>query len=150
MSHSAFAFGLGVGTQNSKGEWLEVFFPQPILDPPEQLADVLAGSDSNATLSQQQLRELEQSLSAAGENQQAGDIPLRIRSQGLLLEFAQHLIGDHLCRGDTFVNQSAQSHSVDLLLQICSKSPGWRENTARSNFRRRIVHTLPVITERIR
>lgn len=28
-----YALGLGVGTQNNKGEWLEVFFPRPILNP---------------------------------------------------------------------------------------------------------------------
>ena len=71
MSNSAFAFGLGVGTQNSKGEWLEIFFPQPTLNPSEQLAGVATGFDSNATLSQDQLRELQQSLAAAGESEQA-------------------------------------------------------------------------------
>ena len=33
MTDKAFAFGLGVGTRNSKGDWLEVFFPRPILAP---------------------------------------------------------------------------------------------------------------------
>ena len=33
MTDSAFAFGLGVGTHNSRGEWLEVYFPQPLLAP---------------------------------------------------------------------------------------------------------------------
>ena len=28
-----FSFGVGVGTRNAKGEWLEVFFPQPLLRP---------------------------------------------------------------------------------------------------------------------
>ena len=32
MTHF-YAIGLGVGTQNSKGEWLEVFFPRPLLNP---------------------------------------------------------------------------------------------------------------------
>ncbi len=30
-----YAIGLGVGTQNSKNEWLEVFFPAPLLNPSE-------------------------------------------------------------------------------------------------------------------
>lgn len=71
MSNSAFAFGLGVGTQNSKGEWLEIFFPQPLLNPSEQLSGAFADSDSNATLSEGQLQDLQQSLSTAGEDKQA-------------------------------------------------------------------------------
>lgn len=30
---SLFAFGIGVGTQNSKSDWLEVFYPKPFLKP---------------------------------------------------------------------------------------------------------------------
>ena len=71
MSNSAFAFGLGVGTQNSKGEWLEVFFPLPLLSPAGTLVAALEDSDSDATLSQDQLRQLQQSLSSAGESGQA-------------------------------------------------------------------------------
>jgi 2,3,4,5-tetrahydropyridine-2-carboxylate N-succinyltransferase len=37
-----YALGLGVGTQNSKGEWLEAFFPQPLLNPDPALASVVA------------------------------------------------------------------------------------------------------------
>ena len=37
-----YALGLGVGTQNSKGEWLEAFFPQPLLNPDPVLASVVA------------------------------------------------------------------------------------------------------------
>ena len=62
MSNSAFAFGLGVGTQNSKGEWLEVFFPLPLLSPADTLIAAVEDSDSNVTLSQDQLRQLQQSL----------------------------------------------------------------------------------------
>ena len=39
MTNSAFAFGLGVGTHNSKGEWLEIFFPHPLLSPSPELAE---------------------------------------------------------------------------------------------------------------
>ena len=38
MTDHLFAFGLGTGTQNKKGEWLEVYYPQPLLRPtPEQV-----------------------------------------------------------------------------------------------------------------
>ncbi len=42
MTNSLFALGLGIGTQNSKGEWLEVFFPQPLLNPDSALVDAIA------------------------------------------------------------------------------------------------------------
>jgi 2,3,4,5-tetrahydropyridine-2-carboxylate N-succinyltransferase len=37
-----YALGLGVGTRNSKGEWLEVFFPRPLLNPSETTAKLIA------------------------------------------------------------------------------------------------------------
>jgi 2,3,4,5-tetrahydropyridine-2-carboxylate N-succinyltransferase len=37
-----YALGLGVGTQNSKGEWLEVFYPRPLLNPDPAIANVIA------------------------------------------------------------------------------------------------------------
>ena len=33
MTNGAFAFGLGVGTCNAKGDWLEVYFPHPVFNP---------------------------------------------------------------------------------------------------------------------
>ena len=46
MTDSAFAFGLGVGTHNSKGEWLEVFFPQPLLAPSAGIVNAAATCNS--------------------------------------------------------------------------------------------------------
>jgi 2,3,4,5-tetrahydropyridine-2-carboxylate N-succinyltransferase len=37
----SFAFAVGVGTQNQKGEWLEVFYQQPILNPSNDLIDTV-------------------------------------------------------------------------------------------------------------
>ena len=37
-----FSFGLGIGTQNNNSEWLEVFYPQPLLAPNETVKNVLA------------------------------------------------------------------------------------------------------------
>ena len=42
MGTSLYAVGIGVGTQNTAGDWLEVFFPCPLLKPPQELADDLA------------------------------------------------------------------------------------------------------------
>jgi 2,3,4,5-tetrahydropyridine-2-carboxylate N-succinyltransferase len=72
MTNGAFAFGLGVGTHNEKGDWLEVFFPQPLLHPARDLAAALGHCDSNQTLSPAQLEELRAALAAAGESGQAG------------------------------------------------------------------------------
>ncbi len=71
MTNAAFAFGLGLGTHNSKGEWLEVFFAEPLLNPPAALVDVVGASDNLTPLSRDQLTALEAGLAAAGETRQA-------------------------------------------------------------------------------
>ena len=43
MSSSFFSLAIGVGTQNLQGNWLEVFYPQPLLNPPRELVHALAG-----------------------------------------------------------------------------------------------------------
>jgi 2,3,4,5-tetrahydropyridine-2-carboxylate N-succinyltransferase len=64
MSTSYFALGLGIGTQNSNGEWLEVFYPQPVLNPSADLVTALAHIDSGTVLSREVLLELESILDA--------------------------------------------------------------------------------------
>ncbi len=71
MTDSAFAFGLGVGTCNRKGEWLEVFYPAPLISPGSALVQAVAGCDSGAALTRDQLQALQSSLAAAGETAQA-------------------------------------------------------------------------------
>ncbi|PLW70009.1 2,3,4,5-tetrahydropyridine-2,6-dicarboxylate N-succinyltransferase [Pseudohalioglobus lutimaris] len=71
MTESAFALGLGVGTHNRKGEWLEVFFPRPLISPSAELAAAVAGLGNTATLDANQLRTLQSKLSEAGEDEQA-------------------------------------------------------------------------------
>ncbi|MGB1140298.1 MAG: 2,3,4,5-tetrahydropyridine-2,6-dicarboxylate N-succinyltransferase [Halioglobus sp.] len=71
MTSTAFAFGLGVGTHNSQGDWLEIFFPQPVLYPPAALVDAVAGCDNNAALDSAQLTDLQTALTDAGESDQA-------------------------------------------------------------------------------
>ncbi len=71
MTDSAFAFGLGVGTHNSKGEWLEVFFPRPLLAPNAALVKALAGCESATTLDREQLQALQDALAQARETEQA-------------------------------------------------------------------------------
>jgi 2,3,4,5-tetrahydropyridine-2-carboxylate N-succinyltransferase len=71
MMDSAFAFGLGVGTHNSNGQWLEVFFPQPILAPSAALTQAVADCDANTALTPVQLQALQAALETAGETGQA-------------------------------------------------------------------------------
>ena len=71
MTSSAFAFGLGVGTRNSRGEWLEIFFPQPLLAPSPALVELVRGYSSDVPLRPEQLISLETELAVAGETAQA-------------------------------------------------------------------------------
>ncbi len=52
MTQSYFALGFGIGTRNSRDEWLEVFFPRPLLNPDQQTLDAIAecGHDTSTPL----------------------------------------------------------------------------------------------------
>lgn len=77
MSEQLFSIGLGVGTQNNKGEWLEVYYPQPLLKPSVELGKALRSntgySDGNqaVALEKGQLGALESALREIGESTQA-------------------------------------------------------------------------------
>lgn len=36
-----YSFAIGIGTKNSKGEWLEVFYPKPLLEPEAELSSLI-------------------------------------------------------------------------------------------------------------
>jgi 2,3,4,5-tetrahydropyridine-2-carboxylate N-succinyltransferase len=67
MTDGAFAFGLGVGTHNDKGDWLEIFFPQPLLNPSQALSTALDDCDNDRALSRDELTAMQAALAAAGE-----------------------------------------------------------------------------------
>ncbi|TXS92107.1 2,3,4,5-tetrahydropyridine-2,6-dicarboxylate N-succinyltransferase [Parahaliea maris] len=67
MTDTAFAYGLGIGTHNQQGEWLEVYFPHPALAPSAALTAALAGCDNNTALDRAALQGLSEKLAAAGE-----------------------------------------------------------------------------------
>lgn len=71
MNKQAFAFGLGVGTHNARGEWLEVFFPQPLLGPSPALASAAAPYATGQTLTLAELKAFATALEAVGEQAQA-------------------------------------------------------------------------------
>lgn len=72
-----YSFGLGVGTQNSQQQWLDVFYASPLLSPSAALVDVLTSSldysDGNVAieLSTEQVSTLADALEKAGETEQA-------------------------------------------------------------------------------
>jgi len=72
MSETLYALGIGVGTHNAIGEWLEVFFPQPLLRPGLELQsvfDCIGYSDGNCDLplSPGQMPALATELAHAGQ-----------------------------------------------------------------------------------
>lgn len=71
MSDTAFAFGLGPGTCNRRGDWLEVFFPRPRLAPDHKLVGAVGDHGHGRPLSKEALHELQQALAAAGADDQA-------------------------------------------------------------------------------
>lgn len=77
MAQIHFALGFGVGTKNGKGDWLEVYYPQPLLHPDAQTIDAIrkvfsfAGGNVAHEVSPSELEKLEAALCAVGETAQA-------------------------------------------------------------------------------
>jgi len=77
MSNTFFSIGLGVGTQNAKGEWLEVFYAKPVLNPEPSLVTALkntleiSAGNQAVPLDKGQLGTLESALQNAGDTEQA-------------------------------------------------------------------------------
>ncbi len=72
-----YALGLGIGTQNSKGDWLEVFYAQPLLKPSvaasTAIAQIIQYTDGNQAIliSNSHANEIAIALEAVGELDQA-------------------------------------------------------------------------------
>ncbi|MEH6498842.1 MAG: 2,3,4,5-tetrahydropyridine-2,6-dicarboxylate N-succinyltransferase [Pseudoalteromonas distincta] len=67
-----FSLAIGVGTQNNAGDWLEVYYPQPLLNPDAALIKVISeqlgyeGGNQAIELAANQCSALSAALSAAG------------------------------------------------------------------------------------
>lgn len=67
-----FAIGIGIGTRNTQGEWLEVFYPTPLLHPAEDLARTVAttlhhtGGNAAIEVSTEQMWQLDVALQKNG------------------------------------------------------------------------------------
>lgn len=72
-----YSLGFGIGTQNSKNEWLEVFYPQPLLNPSEAVAQAVSSAldytsgNQAISLNVSQLSTIASNLTQAGEDQLA-------------------------------------------------------------------------------
>ncbi len=72
-----FAFGLGVGTKSSTGEWLEVYYNAPLLNASAELVDAVSGvvayEGGNAAIELQDadLKKLESAFLSVGAKDQA-------------------------------------------------------------------------------
>ncbi len=70
-----YSFAIGVGSKNSRGEWLEVFYPAPLLNPHQGISDIVAVSLGLTTgeiePSTEQLAALQSALSHNGYSEMA-------------------------------------------------------------------------------
>ncbi|MGY0217438.1 2,3,4,5-tetrahydropyridine-2,6-dicarboxylate N-succinyltransferase [Endozoicomonadaceae bacterium StTr2] len=77
MSTTFFSMAVGIGTKNRKQEWLEVFYPVPVLHPNSELVKQVAsivhynGGNQAIELDSATCHALEEVFEAAGENQLA-------------------------------------------------------------------------------
>lgn len=73
-----FSFGIGVGTKNKKGEWLEVFYPQPEIKPEGEIINAAkaVGYEGGNEVIELDKNELEMLLEEMGELNQAHIIKL--------------------------------------------------------------------------
>ena len=77
MSNTIFAFGLGIGTQNKEGNWLEVFYSAPSLGAEKSTLDALLestnyeGGNNTLVLDEGDLNRLHMNLLKAGNIEQA-------------------------------------------------------------------------------
>ena len=76
-----YALGIGVGTKNKKGDWLEVFYPHPVLHPTDALCEAIASfSDltpehqDHLELDSAQLESLSKAIEKTGNAAQAAVI----------------------------------------------------------------------------
>jgi len=72
-----YSFGLGIGTQNTQQEWLEVFYSQPLLSPSAALVNAVKEAtdythgNAAMTVTSEQMGRLSSALSSANEAAQA-------------------------------------------------------------------------------
>ncbi|MBR9805146.1 2,3,4,5-tetrahydropyridine-2,6-dicarboxylate N-succinyltransferase, partial [bacterium] len=72
-----FSFGIGIGTQNQAGDWLEVFYPKPLVQPSQAIINAAqavtqtSGGQQSVAIDDQQLQSLASALREQNETEQA-------------------------------------------------------------------------------
>ena len=80
-----YALGIGVGTHNKKAEWLEVFYPAPLISPTESVSKAIIDAIGTGTtnITEENRQALSRALSAAGANDQAAVVDRLEHSAGV-------------------------------------------------------------------
>ncbi len=126
MSNALFSLGLGLGSQNSKGEWLDIFYPQPLLQPAEALCAAIApiveykGGNAAITVNSEQMSRVAEALKAAGDSAQA-DIAAQLATakQALVVtllaeDAAPSSVPEGYLKLHLLSHRLAKPHSLDL------------------------------------
>ncbi|AQQ68082.1 2,3,4,5-tetrahydropyridine-2,6-dicarboxylate N-succinyltransferase [Microbulbifer agarilyticus] len=93
---NVYSIGFGIGTCNSKDEWLEVYFPQPLLNPSDDIAKAVTntldieGGNVAIALEEAQLQPLAECLASAGAKEQAAILRQFASSQRPLVAVVLH------------------------------------------------------------
>ncbi|MRI32036.1 2,3,4,5-tetrahydropyridine-2,6-dicarboxylate N-succinyltransferase [Endozoicomonas sp. OPT23] len=94
MSTTLFSLAIGTGTKNSKGDWLEVFYPQPLTSPSEKLVAAVTeivkyeGGNSFVELDSATCHALEETFTNIGEESLAAVMKsLEVSSQPRVVTF---------------------------------------------------------------
>jgi 2,3,4,5-tetrahydropyridine-2-carboxylate N-succinyltransferase len=80
MSDTIFSLGLGIGTQNSNGEWLEVFYPAPVINVATTDIDAIAsscgyqGGNEALPISSEQMKAISLALSDSDQKSAAANL----------------------------------------------------------------------------
>lgn len=85
-----YALGIGVGTQNKKGEWLEVFYPAPLIDVSEDISAAIVNTLGTGTnlITNDNRQALSDALKAAGADDQATIVDSLEDSEGVAVACA--------------------------------------------------------------
>ena len=72
-----YSLAIGVGTHNNNGEWLEIFYPKPLLNPSSSVSEAISSvvkhtsGNSDYTLDAEQLKYITQNLNEVGATELA-------------------------------------------------------------------------------
>lgn len=75
-----YSVAIGIGSKNAKGEWLEVYYPSPLINPADAFVQALAkisgyaGGNTAISLTDEQLSQIAESAPDAGQADIAGQL----------------------------------------------------------------------------